>query len=108
MIVGVSTLTLRNSTVNDNHVIANVAATDDNGSSGSALEFDGVATIENTRVTGNSTVVTSTAGNAAAIGAISAFGQGPTSLISNTVIERQHGQRIDHHRRRHRPGRGAR
>ncbi len=46
MIVGVSTLTLRNSTVSDNRVIANVAATDDNGSSGSALEFDGVATIE--------------------------------------------------------------
>ena len=50
MIVGVSTLTLRNSTVNDNRVIANVAATDDNGASGSALEFDGVATIDNTRV----------------------------------------------------------
>src|SRR6478672_1502362 len=54
MIVGASTLTLRNSTVNDNRVIANVAATDDNGPSGGALEFDGVATIDNTRVTGNS------------------------------------------------------
>ena len=87
MIVGASTLTLRNSTVNDNRVIANVAATDVNGASGSALEFDGVATIENTRVAGNSTVVTSAAGNAAAVGAINAFGQGPKSVISNTVIE---------------------
>ena len=62
MIVGASTLTMRNGTVNDNRVIANIAATDDNGSSGSALEFDGVATIENTWIAGNSTVVTSTAG----------------------------------------------
>jgi hypothetical protein len=87
MIVGVSTLTLRNSTVNDNRVIANVAATDDNGSSGGALEFDGAATIDNTRIDDNSTVVTSAAGNAAAVGAINAFGQGPTSVISNTEIE---------------------
>jgi hypothetical protein len=41
MIVGVSSLTLRNSTVNDNRTIVNVAASDDNGSSGSALEFGG-------------------------------------------------------------------
>jgi len=86
MIVGASTLTMRNGTVNDNRVIANIAATDDNGSSGSALEFDGVATIENTWIAGNSTVVTSTAGNAAAVGAVSAFGEGPTSVIRNTVI----------------------
>ena len=87
MIVGVSTLSLRNSTVNDNRVIANVAATDDNGASGSALEFDGAAKIENTRINGNSTVVTSAAGNSAAFGAISAFGQGPASVISNSVID---------------------
>ena len=106
MIVGVSTLTLRNSTVNDNRVIANVAATDDNGSSGSALEFDGVATIENTRIAGNSTVVTSAAGNAAAVGAISAFGAGADVRDQQHRDRGQHGQRIDHDRRRHRPGRG--
>jgi hypothetical protein len=86
MIVGLSTLTLRNSTVSDNRVIANVAATDDNGASGSALEFAGVTAIEGTRVTGNSTVVASASGNAAAVGAISAFGQDP-SVISNGVID---------------------
>ena len=62
MIVGLSTLTLRNSTVSDNRVIANVAATDDNGASGSALEFAGVTMIGNTRVNGNSTVVKSIGG----------------------------------------------
>ena len=70
MIVGVSTLVLRNSTVNDNRVVANVAATDDNGASGSAIELDGTATIKNMRITGNSTTVTSAAGNAAAVGAL--------------------------------------
>jgi hypothetical protein len=86
MIVGLSTLTLRNSTVSGNRVLANVAATDENGASGSALEFAGVTTIDNTRITGNSIVVTSTSGNAAAVGAISAFGQDP-SAIRNSVID---------------------
>jgi hypothetical protein len=86
MIVGLSTLTLRNSTVSDNRVIAYVAATDVNGASGSALEFAGATTIDNTRVSGNSTVVTSTSGNAAALGAISAFGQ-ERSVISNSAID---------------------
>jgi hypothetical protein len=86
MIVGLSTLRLRNSTVSDNRVIANVAATDDNGASGSALEFAGATTIDNTRISGNSTVVTSTSGNAAALGAISAFGQ-EQSVMSNSAID---------------------
>jgi hypothetical protein len=86
MIVGASTLVLRNSTIDGNRVVANVAATDDNGSSGSALEFDGTATIANTRITDNSTTVTSAAGNAAAVGAISAFGQGSASRISNSLV----------------------
>ena len=86
MIVGASTLTLRNSTVNDNRVIANVAATDDNGASGGALELDGTATIENAHITGNSTTVTSRAGNAEAVGALQTFGQDAQSVVSNTVI----------------------
>jgi hypothetical protein len=87
IIVGASTLTLRNSTVDDNRTDATVAATDDNGPSGSALEFDGTATIENTRIADNTTTVTGTAGNAAANGAVSAFGQGTASLIANSSIE---------------------
>ena len=86
MIVGASTLTLRNSTVNNNRVIANVAATDDNGASGGAIELDGTATIENAHITGNTTTVTSSAGNAAAIGALQTFGQDAQSVVSNTVI----------------------
>jgi hypothetical protein len=86
MIVGASTLVMRNSTIDGNQVVANVAASGDNGPSGSALEFDGTATIENTRITDNSATVTSAAGSAAANGAISAFAQGSPAVISNTVI----------------------
>jgi hypothetical protein len=86
MIVGVSTLVMRNSTVSGNRVVANVAATDNNGASGGAIELDGTATIKNVRITDNSTTVTSTAGNAAAVGALEVFGQATPTVISNTLI----------------------
>jgi F-box protein 11 len=85
MIEGVSTLVLKDSTVDGNRVIARVAATDDNGGSGGALELDGAAVLENVRVTGNSTTVSAT-GNAAAYGALQVFGQGGTVVIRDSTI----------------------
>ena len=85
MIVGASALVLRNSTVNDNRVVANVGSSADSGPSGSALEFGGTATISNTRITGNTATVTSQAGTAAAAGAVAAFAP-EAALISNTII----------------------
>jgi hypothetical protein len=85
MIVGVSTLVLRDSSVSGNRVIARVAATDDNGGSGGALELDGTATLENVRVSGNSTRVTAQ-GNAAAYGALQVFGQGGAVVIRDSTI----------------------
>jgi hypothetical protein len=85
VIVGVSTLALRNSTVDRNRLVANVAATDDNGASGGALELDGAATLENVHVTGNSTTVAA-AGNAAAVGTLQVFGQNGQTVIRNSVV----------------------
>ena len=82
------TLTLKNSSVSGNRILANVADTTDSGPNGTALEFDGPATITNTRITGNTTTVTTVNGLAGAVGAVSAFDGDPTSpaLISNSVI----------------------
>jgi len=85
MIVGASALVLRSSTVSDNRVVANVGSSADSGPSGSALEFDGTATISNTRITGNTATVTSQAGTAASAGAVAAFAP-EAALISNSVI----------------------
>ena len=85
MIVGVSALVLRSSTVSDNRVVANVGSSADSGASGSALEFGGTATISNTRITGNTATVTSQAGTAATAGAVAAFAP-EEALISNSVI----------------------
>jgi len=86
MIVGASSLVLRNSTVSDNRVLANVGSSADSGASGSALEFDGTATIRNTRITGNTATVTSETGTAAAAGAVAAFSPAGPALIGNSVI----------------------
>ena len=85
MIVGVSALILRSSTVSDNRVVANVGSSADSGPSGSALEFGGTATISNTRITGNTATVMSQAGTTATAGAVAAFAP-EEALISNSVI----------------------
>jgi hypothetical protein len=85
--VGTSPLVMRNSTVSDNRVTATVRSTADAGPSGSALEFGGEATITNTRITGNTAIVTSPAGVAGVAGAVAAFSQGPTpALMIGSVI----------------------
>src|SRR5262249_4805259 len=61
--------------------------TEDAGPSGSALEFDGAATIRDSRVVGNTVLVTSPDGVAGALGAISAFTQAPEeSSMRDTLV----------------------
>jgi hypothetical protein len=81
------TLVMKNSSVSNNRVVANVANTTDSGPDGVALEFDGPGTVTNTRVTGNSTTVTSPAGAAQALGAVGGFQVSPDMVtIANSVI----------------------
>jgi len=87
VILGLSSLVMRNSTVDDNRTNALVASTADAGPSGTAFEVDGDATISNTRITHNSTTVTSVAGAAAAAGTVFTFDQADDPvLIENSVI----------------------
>jgi hypothetical protein len=87
VILGVSSLVMRNSTVDDNRTNVLVASTADAGPSGTAFEGDGDATISNTRITHNSTTVTSVAGAADAAGTVFTFDQADDPvLIENSVI----------------------
>jgi hypothetical protein len=82
-----ATFILRNSSVSDNHVDATVSTTDVNGPDGNALEFDGPATVSNAQVTGNTATVTTSTGNAGAVGAICACDSAAQpAVISNSVI----------------------
>jgi hypothetical protein len=81
-------LTLTNSVISGNRTIANVASTD-NGPSDSAVEIDGQATVTNTAITDNTTLVTSHTGSAAALGAFFAFdGDTGSIVVTNSVISR--------------------
>ena len=87
IILGLSSLVLRNSTVDDNRTDVLVATTADAGPSGTALEVDGGSTISNTRITNNRTTVTAVAGAADAAGTIFTFDQtSEPVLIENSVI----------------------
>ena len=87
VILGLSSLVMRNSTVDDNRTNVLVASTADAGPSGTAFEVDGDATISNTRITHNSTTVTSVAGAADAAGTVFTFDQADNPvLIENSVI----------------------
>jgi hypothetical protein len=81
---GSGPLVVRDTTIAKNHVVANVASTADVGPSGSALDINGSGTLTNTRITGNTTAVTSHAGTAGANGAVYS-GPGPVT-IGNSVI----------------------
>jgi hypothetical protein len=71
---GTATLTLENAAVNGNSVDVNVLDTAASGPSGpSALEFDSPGTARNVRITGNSTHVTASSGDAGALGALAIF-----------------------------------
>jgi hypothetical protein len=79
---------LRHSTVSDNRVIAEVGSTADVGPSGSAIDVAGLATISDTRITDNVTIVTSHSGEAAASGGgIYSFGAASEPImIRDSVI----------------------
>jgi hypothetical protein len=85
---GENTLTLGNSTIDGNKVVANVGSQADVGPSGpAALEFDGSGTVSNTRINGNSTTVISPGGEAEALGAVGGFQISPDTLtITNSDI----------------------
>jgi hypothetical protein len=85
---GENSLVLSNSTAIGNKVIANVGSQADVGASGpAAMEFDGPATVTNTRITGNSTTVTSPDGAAEALGAVGGFQVSPDAVtVTNSVI----------------------
>jgi len=89
---GGSTMTMRTSTVSNNLLTADVGSNADvfaccGFSAGGALEFDWQATIDNVRITGNETTVTSPAGAAIASGTVASFFPvPPTSLVSNSVV----------------------
>ena len=78
---GENALTLTNSTVEGNKVVADVGSQADVGPSGpAALEFDGSGTVSNTRISGNSTTVISPDGDAEALGAVGGFQISPDTL----------------------------
>ena len=81
-------LTVQNSSISRNHVVANVADTTDSGLDGTAVEFDDTAIITNTIIAGNTANVTTTGGIAGAQGAVLnfAFDASNPTTISNSVI----------------------
>lgn len=75
-------LVLRDSTITNNRTIAHVGSTADVGPSGSAIDVAGQATIARTRISGNTTVVTSRSGEAGASGAgVYSFGGGAQPVV---------------------------
>ena len=67
---GRTTVAISNSTISGNHATLNVASSADVGPSGSALDIDGPGTISNTQITGNTTVVRASNGDAYGAGAV--------------------------------------
>jgi hypothetical protein len=82
-------MTMQNSSVSRNRVVANVADTTDSGADGTAIEFDDAATVTNAVIAGNSVSVTTAGGIASAQGAVLnfAFDPGNPTTISNSVIK---------------------
>jgi hypothetical protein len=81
-----ATPTIANSTIDGNHVVANVGSTEDVGPSGSAMDLIGAATISNTRITNNITLVFSPAGLAQASGGAVFAGSANPKRITNSTI----------------------
>jgi hypothetical protein len=83
---GAVPLTVTNSGIAGNTLIAKVSSSD-NGPSGSTLEADWDTTITGTRIAGNTTTVTTPDGNAGALGAVVLFPGGPaTPTITDSRI----------------------
>jgi hypothetical protein len=83
---GDSTLTLRDSSISNNHLTATLGSNADvfasvGFSAGGALEFDGPATVRNARILDNTTVVTSPSGAAIANGTVANFFSDSTPVL---------------------------
>lgn len=84
---GDAPLVLRDSSITGNKVIVTVASSADVGPSGSAVDLYGAVTVSNTRISRNSTLVTSAGGTAWASAAVySGDPQPQPALILDSVI----------------------
>lgn len=80
-------LVLRDSTITGNRTVADVGSTADVGPSGSAIDVAGQAMVVGTRVSDNTTAVTSRSGEAGgAGGGVYSFGAAQPVVISDSVI----------------------
>ena len=73
ILVGASKLVMRGSLISRNRVFARVASTEGPGPSGTAIELDGGARIDDTQISRNSATVTSPGGVAGVVGALAVF-----------------------------------
>jgi hypothetical protein len=85
--VGIGSLAMDDSVVSGNRAIGTVGTTADVGEIGSAFEIDGSGTIRDTRITGNTTTVSSPTGIAGAGGAVFTADQAdrPVVFIDSVV-----------------------
>jgi len=84
---GDAPLVLRDSSITNNNLIVTAASSADVGPSGSALDLYGPVTVTNTRITGNSTLVSSASGTAWASAAVySGDPQPQPALILDSLI----------------------
>jgi len=84
---GDAPLVLRDSSLTNNRLIVTAASSADVGPSGSTLDLYGPVTVSNTRITSNSTLVTSVNGTASAAGTVySGDPQTTPALVTNSLI----------------------
>jgi hypothetical protein len=99
MLVGASQLTMRDSSIDGNTVIANVGSSADVGPSGSALELDGGAVVVQTSISSNSDHVYSSAGAAGATAALAVYdfdGNPQPVMLLNSRISDNHARAFSH------------
>jgi hypothetical protein len=84
-----ATLTLTDSKVNGNHLVVNVK-TSAEGGSGGGLEADGNAVITHTEVKGNTVMVTSDTGVAAAVAVVNIFDGAGRAVMRDSTISGNH------------------
>ena len=84
---GDAALVLRDSNLINNKLVVTAASSADVGPSGSVLDLYGPVTVSNTRITGNTTLVTSVNGAASAAGTVySGDPQSTPALVSDSLI----------------------
>jgi hypothetical protein len=79
---------IHDSRLRGNALVADILSSAENGASGGALEVDGAGDIYNTDIRGNTTMVRSATGDAAALGALQLlnFGDADTTVTDSHVV----------------------